>query len=210
MVYRTALLIAASGLIGMTIPILLWRRFPTSRRRYQRLVDLASYFFTLLALGSGLLAVHRYEDQWREVTSRMPITEASLDFNFDAFNEFDQICPTWPRHTPFQLKREKREECRNIGAYLLTQQSPLPGSLALLGMPNWPTFKTPEVEEFAKKVRTHVWNINKATLSYVAKRPFGPNPLEANYLAIALPILAFALGLGIARRALDTLVDWKS
>jgi hypothetical protein len=168
------------------------------------------YSITLAALGSGLLSVDRYDAQWRELLSQMPITEAVNDFNFDELNEFDAVCPFWPLHTPFQMKRVKRAECQKVRAYLLSQQAPLPGSLALLGMPDWPTFTTPEVEQFAKRVQSHVWNINKATLTYVTKRGFGPNPLEANYLAIALPMLAFALGLGIARRALDTLADWRS
>jgi hypothetical protein len=53
---------------------------------------------------------------------------------------------------------------------------------------------------------------NKAILTYNAKDDGlgGADPNEALFLSIAIPLAAFAFGLGISRRALDLYVDWSS
>ena len=198
-----------ASMVGMLAPIWLWQRFPLHRRRTQRLVDLASYFIAAAGLGTYLFSVARIDATWEDVIKQMPITSTELDLGFDELVKLDEICPT-NRHTPFQMRREKRIDCERMRDYFLRQPGRVPGTLTLHPYPSTDKFQDPIVREFAREILQKAYKVNVATLNYAAGRPRFPSEVEATFYKFAFPILALAIGLGIARRVLDVAQDWTA
>jgi hypothetical protein len=200
--------VAPFGAIGGILPLILWWKFSSRRKRNQRLVDLGSYAITLIALGTGLLSLHRSDSQWSDMLDGIMVAEKHIDAQFDDSTEYSTICNEI-RHTPFQMNKVKRADCSRLGDYLSHLQPALPGSIPLENFPPISALTDPELRTFAQRITRRASDANNATLKYVQNRHQGPEPFEAQYLLVVLPMLSFALGLGVSRRALDAYQDWR-
>ena len=202
--------------LGIALAILPWRLIPDRRRRIQRAVDLLSYAVTLLALGSGVLSIVRYDERLnaevvkRDVLLRSQITVSAI------FDSLEFICA--PRssaasYAEFQVQLD----CEKLRDFLTSvgrvndnlKRDVTPYSLWLLGQPPDPSGLLDEfIKAFVSDMREGVDAYNAALLDYKSGAGTKPDPLESRYLRFAVPLLAFAFGLGIVRRALDLYSDW--
>jgi hypothetical protein len=194
---------------GIIVGIAAWYLI-SEKRRALRIIDLASYAMTLIALGSGLFSVRHLEERWNASLDRLHVYNAISDNGFDDVVRLYEVCPDIP-HSPFQPTKKKRDECHQLLEYLRNHQYGGPGHWNTLPPPDVPSFTVPELRDFTKEITVHVVTINKAILAYNAKTgASGVDPYEALFLIMAIPMLAFAFGLGISRRAIDLYSDWRS
>ena len=195
---------------GCLVGVVVWRIL-RKKRRALRAIDLASYAITLIALGSGLFSVGHYDERIRASWNRLDVFDKMVDQGFDDMVELFKVCPDI-RHTPFRPNKQKADECHLLLEYLRTQQFGSPGHWNVAPLPDPTPYTVPEVRDFAQRIAAHTFETNKVILAYNAKDNGlgGADPNEALFLSIAIPLAAFALGLGISRRAVDLYNDWNS
>jgi hypothetical protein len=77
-------------------------------------------------------------------------------------------------------------------------------------VPNIPSFTDPEVKTLADKIVSGIRATNEKISAYTTKEEVSAlNDKERLFLTFGIPLLAFAFGLGFARRSLDLYSDWK-
>ncbi|WP_271593310.1 hypothetical protein [Bradyrhizobium sp. CCBAU 65884] len=193
------------GGVGAMIPIALWCFLDVHRRRNQRLVDLLSYAITVVAVISAAFSLVNDNRQWTDAIKRMQASEKRIGAGFDDVVEYSRIC-----QPHLAMSSTRRAECDQLWAYLSTRLTGVPGVPSLVALPHWPAFSNPAVSTFADKVVKRVTEANKAALAYSQILTIGPDPAEATFRNWGAPLLAFAVGLGLARRFLDLCQDWKA
>jgi hypothetical protein len=83
--------------------------------------------------------------------------------------------------------------------------------LSVVPPPDVAYLTIPELKDYASLIAAHVDTTNKVILAYNAKADAsGVDSYEGLFLVMAIPMLAFAFGLGVARRAIDLYSDWHS
>jgi hypothetical protein len=157
-----------------------------------------------------LFSVRHYEERWDASLDRLDVNSAVSDNGFDEIMGLYKVCPD-TRHTPFQPTKKKRDECHRLLEYLRNQQYGGPGHWNTVPPPELSSFTVPELRDFAKEITAQVITINKAILAYNSKTDAsGVDSFEGLFLIMAIPMLAFAFGLGVGRRAIDLHSDWRS
>ncbi|MGY4351243.1 hypothetical protein ACVWXM_007736 [Bradyrhizobium sp. GM7.3] len=227
MLLSVSLYAAAAQCSGSLIAAGMWFSFASRRKRIQRMVDLISYGLTIIALGTGVFSLHRYDQRAAENSARsMQLRKSHSDASKHAW-AYSALClSSWQE--PGYLGELRREDCRklegfmrdnkvenksviSLGNYSLDfntpESQPLESlNLKLLAMPPDPSlFSTKEMQEFVGEVARDYAALNNAFVDYKAQQGGKPDALEGGYLALAIPLLAFAFGLGVSRRGLDLL-----
>lgn len=209
MLLRAVVVLALTlALLGILVPFLLWRKFPTRRKRQQRLVDLVSYLITLIALGTGLLSIRKFESTWEDSIARQKVAEVFIDAQFDNVQDLISTCAA---DRPNSAKGAIRADCAGISDYVTKQTGVMPGTMpGLLPYPNGSDIKQPEIKALTDRITGRIATANKAETNYLTKRQTLPDPTEGTSPSFAIPLLALALGLGIGRRIPDARQDWNA
>jgi hypothetical protein len=182
---------------------------PEVSGRTLRLIDLASYAMTVIAFGSALFSVRHYEERLRTTFERLDIFSNTVDTMFDAQISLMKTCEDIS-HSPFRLTKVKRAECDKLSEYL-RQMSKDPQARAPLILPVFSYFSVPEVRALANEVFAKARAINKKIADYRAKAEVsGIDYREMLFFVLAIPVLAFAFGLGRSRRSIDLYLDWQT
>jgi len=143
-------------------------------------------------------AVH-FRDTFDRVNLQSEIEDTGLD-DIVAFNNVcDEVPPTGI----------KLSQCNRFRKLLQDLQNPDIYQIKVLSPPDVSVFTDPDLYKLAIRVAAHVEQENKKITAYEAKDEMkGIDDKELHFLAIAIPMLGFAFGLGLARRALDLYTDW--
>jgi hypothetical protein len=234
--------------LGIVFAMLPWRFYPDHRKRIQRFVDLISYGATLIALLTGLLTLHHYEQHFdEEAASKYAVNDAREAITF-RLNQFHDVCrPDLGVMGPPDCERLKKYMYTVTGIFFPPPDSErffVTGGDELSHIPldkisvaqmlsdlrranefgyEPDYFRTPSpiqlqpprpsslssdrIREIVEQLTKDLGWFNRVALEYRA-RSGPPDPLEGKYLRIAAPLLAFAFGLGIARRGLDLYTEW--
>jgi hypothetical protein len=191
---------AATGLIVWWIIL--------KRRRALRALDLLSYALTVIALGSGLFAVRHYEERWQAALTRLDVNESIVDSTFDDVVDLSKVCPGVP-DTPTGPSQLKIDECARLTEYFDHQQYGSRGHWVPAAPPDVSSFTISTLHHYAARLADHVNASNRTIAAYDAKMGLDfPDYFEGRFLMMAIPILAFALGIGVSRRAIDLYNDW--
>jgi hypothetical protein len=172
-----------------------------------RFIDLVSFGIGFLAICAGLFAVYHYNSEstknQHHWAFKLDASEASLDAHIDMLTSCERI-----PHTPYRLLPIRIAECEKLAQYLKTlkinYEFPMP-----LVLPNVTSYTDPIVQRLAQNVAKSVANANVAIKAYnedVAhhdKLTF----LDGIFRELALPVLAWAFGLGFGRRTIDLYRD---
>lgn len=176
-----------------------------------RLIDLISFFFGALALLGGLFSSYHYRGEMLQSMDQLWARSTVVDIAFDAGVSTMLLCERVP-HTPFRPPASKKAECDKLDQYLkgLRFDPLIPTPLRL---PNVTDYNDPDVRKIAEHVFERVNEANRQIGEYERGRltHWKITTLEALFRDAALPVLAFAFGLGVARRTIDlylTLPPW--
>jgi len=205
LVWETLFALGVGGGLAATI----WY-FHRKKRRALRSIDLISYAITIVALGSALFSVGRYQERLQASFERLRIHSAVADTGWDTMMGYLNACPD-VRHSPFQLVGKKKSECHQFGEMLRSSQ-PFdflhPNTMVV---PDISIFTVPELRTLASQLASQIQAINNNVLAYKVKSEgAGIGFWEPIFFQIAIPLLGFAFGLGAARRTLDLYTDWSS
>jgi hypothetical protein len=86
-------------LFGIFIAVVAWY-FIKPERRALRLIDLASYSFTIFAFGSALSSVRHFEERWNASWELLDIRDMIADNGFENITAYNVICTKVP-HSPY-------------------------------------------------------------------------------------------------------------
>lgn len=198
--------VAIATLFGFLVAFAIywWR---SGSRGSLRFIDLLSFGVGFLAICAGLFAVYHYRSESTTNQHRwmfkLDVSEASLDAHFDMV----QSCERVP-HTPYRLSQIRIAECEKLEQYLKTlkvnDEFPTP-----LAPPNVASYTDPEVQRLAQSVAEKVASANEAIKAYNedAAQHGRLTLLESIFRELALPVLAWAFGLGFGRRTIDLYRD---
>ncbi|MGJ5044165.1 hypothetical protein [Bradyrhizobium sp. HKCCYLRH1062] len=198
--------VAIATVFGFAAAFAVYWWFSKSRGAL-RFIDLVSFGIGFLAISAGLFAVYGYKSEstknHHHLTFKLDATEASLDAHFDML----KICDRIP-HTPYRLAPIRIAECEKLDQHLKTlkvnDDFPMP-----LVPPDVASYTDPVVQRLAQNVAKSVADANEVIKAYnedVAhhgKLTF----LEGIFRELALPVLAWAFGLGLGRRTIDLYRD---
>jgi hypothetical protein len=172
-----------------------------------RFIDLVSFGIGFLAICAGLFAVYQYKSESTKYQHhwafKLDASEASLDTRFDMLKSCERI-----PHTPYRLPPIRIAECEKFEQYLKTlgvnDEFPMP-----LVLPDVALYTDPIVQRLAQNVAKSVASANAAIKAYnedVAHHD-KLTLLEGIFRELALPVLAWAFGLGFGRRTIDLYRD---
>jgi len=198
--------VAIATLFGFLVAFVIYWWHSRSRSSL-RFIDLVSFGVGFLAICAGLFAVYHDKSDSTKNHHRwmfkLDALEASLDARFDML----QSCERVP-HTPYRLTQTRIAECEKLEQFLKTlkvnDEFPLP--LASLDVAS---YTDPVVRRLAQNVAKSVASANEAIKAYnedVAHQD-KLTVLEGIFRELALPVLAWAFGLGFGRRTIDLYRD---
>jgi hypothetical protein len=172
-----------------------------------RFIDLLSFAIGFLAICAGLFAVYNYKGDSAKnnhrLTFKIALTRASLDTQFDMMKYCERI-----PHTPYSVPPVRIAECKKLEQYLKTLKANddfptelYPTNVAL--------YTDPIVQSLARNVAESVADANKSIKAYNDDVISHANLtfLESIFRELALPVLAWAFGLGLGRRTIDLYRD---
>jgi hypothetical protein len=191
---------------GFAVAFAIYWRFSKSRGAL-RFIDLVSFAIGFLAICAGLFAVYNYrgdsEKNNHRWTFKLDLSEASLDTHFDMMTRCERI-----PHTPYPVPPIRIAECEKLEQYLKTLKvnDDFPTELY---PPNVALYTDPIVQNLARHVAESVASANEAIKAYNEDVRHHANLTfwESIFREIALPVLAWAFGLGIGRRTIDLYRD---
>jgi hypothetical protein len=195
--------IATAFGFAVAFVIYLWR----SSRGALRFIDLVSFAIGFLALCAGLFAVYNYKGdsaknnhRW---TFKLALTEATLDTQFDMITYCERI-----PHTPYSVPPIRTAECKKLEQYLKTLKVNEEFPIALQP-PNLDLYTDSIVQRLARHAADSVASANEAIRAYNQDVQYHAKLtlLESLFRELALPVLAWAFGLGIGRRTIDLYRD---
>ena len=168
-----------------------------------RLIDLASFLLGFLALIGGLFSSFHYQGGLLQSIDRLWVRSSVIDIAFDGTVDMMRLCTRIP-HTPFRPPARRQSECDKLNQYLIGLKFD-PDTISTLRLPNVADYNDPEVRKVADHVLEGVNEANRQIETYnrdqfeQSKTTF----IEALFRDLALPVLAFAFGLGVGRRVID-------
>jgi hypothetical protein len=193
---------------GLVLAFGLWY-FLSARRRVLRAIDLASYLIALVALGSGLFSVSHYEANVYAALDRLKISDAVRAGNFDIVEGYLIACRD-VKHSPFRTTGTRLIECNQLRDAIVRSQFYDSRNPMVLQSQDIPQFVIPPLKHIRDQMFANIERSNERIREYRTKSEasdFDFNQLL--FLELAVPLLAFSLGLGITRRALDLYSDWS-
>jgi hypothetical protein len=167
------------------------------------LIDLASFLLGFMAFVGAIFASYNARNQLLEAIDRLAIKSAVTDISFDTTVESFKICER-VKHTPYKPPAIRKTECDRLNRYIgnlsFDPATPFP-----LRVPNWENYTDPETRKLAERTFSRVDGVNVQIEAFLRdlKTNSTAGALENLFREISLPILAFAFGLGVARRSID-------
>jgi hypothetical protein len=195
-----------SALTGLVVAIIIY--WSLSKQRYAlRLIDLISFAFGFLAFGTGLFSAYLYQEDSRRDWSALTVRDVISDMQFDAVSAWDKVCDKIP-HTPYQVPSARKIECAKLRTYV-RQLKAEPQHLIRYPSHNIDSFSDSGVRALAEQVAAQVKEVNDENNAYSAELEIGFKVkfFESAFRELSLPVLAFAFGLGVARRTIDLYGD---
>ncbi|MET4390412.1 hypothetical protein ABIB73_006194 [Bradyrhizobium sp. F1.4.3] len=189
--------------VAIAIGAFWWRSTPATTR----FIDLASYFLGFLTVIVGLFTFYNSHHEKLRIIDRMQIKSNIVDVQFDTTVEAWKLCLRVP-HSPYRPTLIRLAECdklnKYVGALKFNPDLFLP-ELTRLPELNLTDYSDPDVSTLAQRVQRRVIETNKLIDSYGTdlKSHWQMEALEEIFKELALPVFAFAFGLGLARRAID-------
>jgi hypothetical protein len=153
--------------------------------------------------------VRHQEDRYQTAVERMLLTDQYVDTSWDDSMKLMSFCSP-AAHSPFRITLQRQEECSRLGRMLNSHGLRDVTRLEVVPLPDTSEFTDADSRAIADVFRDHIQSFNRAVLEFNQKHFDTFDGSETAYLSIVIPILGFAFGLGIARRALDLINDWRS
>jgi hypothetical protein len=168
-----------------------------------RLIDLVSFLLGFLALVGGLFSSFHYQGDLLQSVDRLWVRSSVVDIAFDGTMDIMRVCTRIP-HTPFHPPSSRQPECDKLSQYLSRLKFD-PDTILTLQLPNVGDYHDIEVRKVADHVLERVNDANGQIETYKRDRfeHSKTTYIEALFRELALPVLAFAFGLGGGRRLID-------
>jgi hypothetical protein len=168
-----------------------------------RLIDLVSFLLGFLALIGGLFSSFHYQGDLLQSIDRLWVRSSVVDIAFDVTVDIMRLCTRIP-HTPFRPPASRQPECDKLNQYLIGLKFD-PDTILTLRLPNVADYHDPDVRKVADRVLERVNEANRQIETYNRDRSEQSKTtfIEALFRDLALPVLAFAFGLGGGRRVID-------
>jgi hypothetical protein len=191
---------------GILVACVIWS-YSKKKRRALRAVDLISYAITIIGLASSIFAINHIDKRWSSQFARLQITDGIADMMFDTGFQFAGYCSNTDKS-----QGKHAEECQTFKAYMnelakidIFHPTHLPSQSAS-------EYKDQDVHKIADEVEKQVEVINNeiGDLGFSEINGNETDVMEYRFLRNAISVLAFAFGMGLARRAFDLYADRKS
>jgi hypothetical protein len=138
---------------GIAIAALFWN-LSSKRRKALRAIDLASYFLTIAAFGSGLYGVRHQEDRYQTAVERMLLTDQYVDTSWDDSMKLMSFCSP-AAHSPFRITLQRQEECSRLGRMLNSHGLRDVTRLEVVPLPDTSEFTDADSRAIADVFRDH-------------------------------------------------------
>jgi hypothetical protein len=157
----------------------------------------------LLALIGGLFSSFHYQGDMLQSVDRLWVRSSVVDIAWDGAVDIMRLCVRLP-HTPFRPPASRQPECNKLNQYLSRLKFD-PDTILTLQLPNVSDYHDPDVRGVADHILERVNEANRQIETYNRDRFEHSKTtfIEALFRDVALPVLAFAFGLGVARRLFD-------
>lgn len=168
-----------------------------------RLIDLASFFLGFVALVGAVISSYNARNVFRESIDRIAIGSAIADLSVQTRIASIRICDR-VKHSPYKPPAARSVECERLNRYV-DNLSFDPTAPIALRIPNWVSYADPVSQGLAKQTFARAEDINRQIEEFVRETYSNSTAgvLEVLFKEISISILAFAFGLGVARRIID-------
>lgn len=198
--------VVISTALGFAFAFAIYWWFSKSRGAL-RFIDLVSFAIGFLAICAGLFAVYHYRGDDAKTQHRwmfkLDVSEANLDTRIDMMASCERV-----PHSPYAVPAIRITECQMLTRYLSNLKVNDEFPIALYP-PNVASYTDPIIKRLAMRVAESVASANEAIKAYNedVQHQIKFEAWESIFRELALPVLAWAFGLGIGRRTIDLFLD---
>jgi hypothetical protein len=185
---------------GILVACVFWK-YSTKKRRAARLIDIASFVIALAGLASWPFSLaHQWNDAGNKVL-RARIAAELAQLTFEARPTIKDACKD--EHPVVAVA----EECSRLTEYFAKLK--LVDPYFTSGIPRFSLYSSDyrsDIHEFGRRVENKVSYMN--SLIRKIERTTETRFDELRLLRRSMEFIAFAFGIGLARRAVDLYTDW--